>query len=171
MTQFPDPSRPLYCGRCAAPLSEQERGGVTRPVCVDCGWVYYARNALAAAVLIEHGNRILLVQRRDDPNRDQWQLPAGFVEYGERPDQTAVRESLEEVGLHVRLVGLAGTYFVGDDPRTVAILLVYRAAIAGGELQAGDDAKAAAFFKRDALPQIAFQAHREALRDWHSKER
>ena len=133
MTQFPDPSRPRYCGRCAAPLNEEDRGGVARPICTACGWVYYARNALAAAVLLADGNRILLVQRRDEPNQGQWQLPAGFVEYGERPEETAVRESLEEVGLRVQLDVLAGTYLVDDDPRTVAILLVYRASITGGD--------------------------------------
>lgn len=170
MPRYPDPSRPLFCGRCAAPLNEEDRGGVARPICTACGWVYYARNALAVAVLLADGNRILLVQRRDEPCRGQWQLPVGFVEYGERPEETAVRESLEEVGLRVQLDGLAGTYFVGDDPRTVAILLVYRATVAGGEVHAGDDAQAAAFFHRDALPQIAFQAHRDALRDWQADE-
>ena len=67
------------------------------------------------------------------------------------------------------LTGLVGTYFGEDDPRNVAILLVYRATIAGGELQAGDDAMAAAFFRRGALPQnIAFQGHRDVLRDWEA---
>ena len=165
--QLPDPGRPSYCGRCAAALHKRADGGVVRPVCPQCGWVYYAKNAVGAGVLIADGDRILLVQRRDEPQQGQWQLPAGFVEYGERPEETAVRESLEEVGLRVKVSGLVGAYFVADDPRTAGILLVYRAAVTGGDLQAGDDAMAAAFFRRGALPQqIAFQAHREALRDW-----
>ncbi len=168
MTPIPDPSRPRFCGRCAAPLGEREDGGVNRPVCAACGWVYYGKNAVGAGVLLTDEDRVLLVQRRDDPYQDQWQLPAGFVEYGESPDATAVREALEEVGLYVRLTGLAGAYFVGDDPRTAGILLVYGAEVSGGELRAGDDAKAAAFFAPSALPRIAFQAHREALRDWET---
>ena len=168
MTPIPDPSRPRFCGRCAAPLDEREDGGVNRPVCAACGWVYYAKNAVGAGVLLTDGDRVLLVQRRDEPYQAQWQLPAGFVEYGERPDETAAREALEEVGLRVRLTGLAGVYFVGDDPRTAGILLVYRATVTGGKLQAGDDAQTAAFFPRGALPQIAFQAQREALRDWQA---
>lgn len=163
MTPFPDPGRPRYCGRCAAPLDEQERGGAVRPVCAECGWVYYARNAVGAGVLLTDGDSVLLVQRKYEPYQDQWTLPAGFVEYGERPDETAAREALEEVGLHVTLTGLVGTYFIADDPRTVGILLVYRAT------SAGDDAKAASFFRRGALPlEIAFQAHREALREWEA---
>ena len=169
MPQYPDPGRPLYCARCAAPLGERERGGVIRPVCAACGWVYYAKNAVGAAVLIEAANGVLLVQRKGEPYQGYWMLPAGFVEYGERPDETAVREALEELGLTVTLNGLIGVYFGDDDPRNVAILLVYRATIAGGELQPGDDARAAAFFRRGALPpRIAFQGHRAVLRDWEA---
>ncbi len=169
MPQYPDPGRPLYCARCAAPLGEQERGGVVRPACSVCGWVYYAKNAVGAAVLLTAGNSVLLVQRKGDPFQGYWMLPAGFVEYGERPDETAVREALEELGLTVTLAGLVGAYFGDDDPRNAAILLVYRATISGGELQPGDDAKAAAFFPRGALPKrIAFQGHREVLRDWEA---
>ena len=62
MPQYPDPGRPLYCARCAAPLGEQERGGVVRPACSVCGWVYYAKNAVGAAVLLTAGNSVLLVQ-------------------------------------------------------------------------------------------------------------
>ncbi len=167
MSQYPDPGRPLYCARCAAPLGEQERGGVIRPSCAICGWVYFAKNAVGAAVLIESANGVLLVQRKGEPYQGYWMLPAGFVEYGEQPDETAVREAQEEVGLTVELTGLLGCYFGDDDPRNVSILLVYRAAITGGELQPGDDAQAAAYFQRGALPQnIAFQGHRETLRNW-----
>ena len=97
MPQYPDPGRPLYCARCAAPLGEQARGGVVRPACSVCGWVYYAKNAVGAAVLIESANGVLLVQRKGEPYQGHWMLPAGFVEYGERPDETAVREALEEL--------------------------------------------------------------------------
>ena len=96
--------------------------------------MYYAKNAVGAAVLIESASGVLLVQRKDEPYQGYWMLPAGFVEYGERPDETAVREALEELGLTVTLTGLVGAYFGDDDPRNVAILLVYRATISGGEL-------------------------------------
>ena len=170
MPQYPDPGRPLYCARCAAPLGEQERGGVVRPACAVCGWVYYAKNAVGAAVLIESASGVLLVQRKGEPYQGHWMLPAGFVEYGERPDETAIREALEEVGLTVTLTGLVGTYFGDDDPRNVAILGWYTGRRLPAEsCKPGDDAMAAAFFRRGALPKrIAFQGHRAALRDWES---
>lgn len=88
------------------------------------------------------------------------------MEYGEHPESTAVREALEETGLHVKIEGLFGVYAGRDDPRTRAILVLYLARIRGGALEAGDDASEVEFFPLDRLPRpIAFRAHREALRD------
>jgi 8-oxo-dGTP diphosphatase len=138
-----------------------------RPRCPACGWVYYAKNALGAALLIVEDGKVLLVQRAHEPYLGQWMLPAGFVEYGEFAEESAVREAEEETGLDVALDGLWGFYFGTDDPRNVAHLAVYAARRVGGTLRAGDDASDARFFPRDALPeQIAFQAHRRTLADW-----
>jgi ADP-ribose pyrophosphatase YjhB (NUDIX family) len=147
-------------------MQEEERGGALRPVCTVCGWVYFARNATGAALLLEREGKVLLIQRRHEPFRGWWMLPSGFVEYGDSAEQTVVREALEEIGLDVLVDGLFGVYFGADDPRDVAHLIVYR--VSGeGEPQAGDDAEACAFFDRDALPeQIAFSGQRQALRDW-----
>jgi ADP-ribose pyrophosphatase YjhB (NUDIX family) len=161
-----DPGRPDFCARCATRLVEEGRGGLPRPVCPRCGWVYYARNATGAALLMERDGRVLLVRRAHEPFQGWWMLPAGFVEYGERAEETVVREAAEEAGLQVRLNGLFGVYFGADDPRNVAHLIVYRA-LAEGEPRAGDDAAEVAFFAADALPErIAFQSQRDALRDW-----
>jgi ADP-ribose pyrophosphatase YjhB (NUDIX family) len=169
---FPDPGRPAYCARCAALLREAERGGRRRPVCPRCGWVYYAKNALGAAVLVERAGNLLLVQRAHAPYEGWWMLPAGFVEYGEDAADTAVREALEECGLDVRLAGFFGAYFGTDDPRNPSYLLVYHAALSDqrAEPVAGDDACAAAWFAPERLPaQIAFAAHRQALADWQAR--
>src|SRR5262245_56504903 len=60
---FPDPGRPHYCARCGTAMTERDSGGRRRPVCPRCGWVYYAKNALGAAVLVEREGMVLLVQR------------------------------------------------------------------------------------------------------------
>lgn len=164
---YPDPSRPGHCARCGALTEERERGGRLRPICPACGWVYYAKNALGAALLIVDGESVLLVQRAHQPYLGEWMLPAGFVEYGEFAEESAVREAEEETNLQVELTGLWGFYFGTDDPRNVAHLAVYAARPTGGQLQAGDDAMDARFFHRDAMPaEIAFRSHRRALADW-----
>lgn len=164
---YPDPSRPGHCARCGTQTIDLERGGRVRPRCPACGWVYYAKNALGAALLIVEDGAVLLVQRAHEPYLGQWMLPAGFVEYGEFAEESAVREAEEETSLDVSLDGLWGFYFGTDDPRNVAHLAIYAARRVGGTLLAGDDAMDARFFARDALPaEIAFKSHARALADW-----
>lgn len=166
-TELPDPQRPDYCARCGAKLVRREHGGRARPHCPACGWTYFAKPALGAAVLIELDGRLVLVQRRHEPFQGWWMLPAGFVEYGEPAWDTAVREAEEETGLRVELAGLAGVYYGADDPRGVSHLAVYRARVVSGCLAAADDAAAVATFPADGLPErIAFEAHRAAIADW-----
>lgn len=120
----------------------------------------------ACGVVIERSGSVLLAKRAHEPRRDTWGIPAGFMEYGEHPEATAVREVFEETGLRVRLTGLFGVYAGRDDPRTRAVLILYRARVVAGRLQAGDDASDVGFFPLARLPRpIAFRAHREALRD------
>jgi 8-oxo-dGTP diphosphatase len=169
VSRYRDPGAPDFCAKCGQATTLRARGGRLRPHCAACGWVYYGKNALGAAVAIESddGGSILLVQRAHQPYAGWWMLPAGFVEYGDSAAETAIREALEETGLAVELCGLFGLYFGTDDPRDVAHLAVFAARVIGGEPRAGDDAAALAYFSARSLPeQIAFHGQREAIRDW-----
>ncbi|WP_030458994.1 NUDIX hydrolase [Kitasatospora sp. NRRL B-11411] len=61
-----------------------------------------------AAAIIVHEGRVLMVQRRVTEGELSWQFPAGEIEPGEAPNDAAVRETDEEVGLTVRAVQLLG---------------------------------------------------------------
>jgi len=116
--------------------------------------------------VVERAGKVLLARRGHEPRKDAWGIPAGFMEYGEHPEATAIREALEETGLRVKLTGLYGVYAGRDDPRTRAVLILYRARVMGGRLRPGDDASELGYFPLDSLPRpIAFRAHREALAD------
>lgn len=65
------------------------------------------RPGIAAAIVV-HENRVLLVRRRVKEGQLSWQFPAGEIEVGETPEQAAVRETREEVGLTVEVVGSLG---------------------------------------------------------------
>ena len=99
---------------------------------------------VAADVIIEIGDRIVFIERRNDP--PGWALPGGFVELGETVEQAAVREALEETSLEVRLTELLGVYSRPDrDPRGQTIGVVYIGS-ASGEPHGQDDAREARLF-------------------------
>ncbi len=157
-----------YCARCGGAMSMRTVDNHARAVCDRCGYIAYRNPAPAAGVVVIEDGAVLLVRRKFDPRAGMWTLPAGFVEYDEHAEASAVREAKEETNLDVALEGLFGVYAAMDDPRVHVILLLYRARRVGGELRAGDDAVEARFFPLDRTPKdIAFKAHEQALADLH----
>jgi 8-oxo-dGTP diphosphatase len=144
-------------------LTVDERFGRPRPVCPSCGWIYFADPKVAAAALIEQDGRVLLVRRAIDPLRGLWSLPAGFVDAGEDPAEAIRRECFEETGLIVRITGLVDVIYGQEHSRGAHIVIVYRAQVQEGALQAGDDVDQATFFALDELPELAFSATRKVL--------
>ncbi|MFC9228312.1 NUDIX hydrolase [Streptomyces decoyicus] len=61
-----------------------------------------------AAAIVVADNRVLMVRRRISEGQLSWQFPAGEIEAGESPEQAAVRETQEEVGLTVSAVKFLG---------------------------------------------------------------
>ena len=66
---------------------------------------------LAVAVVVEQGDRFLLIRRGDEPFRGWWSPVTGRVEPGESLAQAAVREAREEMGIDVAVAGHAGAEF------------------------------------------------------------
>lgn len=54
--------------------------------------------------------RVLMVKSSRGFTKGMWNIPGGFVDYGEHPEEAAVRELAEETGLEVELGGLLGVY-------------------------------------------------------------
>jgi len=135
--------------------------GEERPTCPQCGWVQYEDPKVAVGVLVIHGKEVLLVRRVMEPFIGQWSIPAGFVNAFEDPREAAVRECLEETGLSVCLDGLFDLLYGREHPRGSDMLLVYRAKILGGSLNAADDADQAGWFPLDDLPLLAFESTRK----------
>ena len=69
---------------------------------------YPTRPFLAVSAAIYRDGRILLVRRARDPGRDLFSLPGGVVEAGETLAQAVAREVLEETGVTVEPIRLAG---------------------------------------------------------------
>jgi 8-oxo-dGTP diphosphatase len=156
-----------YCPRCGAEMVERTVDHKTRKACPVCDYVFYHNPVPAAGVVIEKDGKILLVKRKFEPYKGDWCLPAGFMEYDESPEQCAIRETKEELGVDVELDGLYGVYSGKDDPRTHAVLVMYWAKIIGGELKPGDDAEEIKYCAKSEIPSnIAFLAHRQIIKEF-----
>ncbi len=131
-----------------------------------------ARMPIAAAgVVCLRGDDVLLVRRARPPLEDQWSLPGGRIEWGERAADAALRELSEETGCEARLIGLIDVVDglmtrrsapAGEPPWGHYVLIDYAAIWTGGELEAGDDAREARFFSPDEIGGL--QLWRETLR-------
>lgn len=125
---------------------------------------------IAADVIIELIDRpdrpIVLIERLNPP--PGWAIPGGFVDPGERVEDAAIREALEETHLAVRLTALLGCYSdPARDPRGHTVTLVY-VGQAQGQPEARDDARAIAVVdpQRIELP-LAFD-HALVLADYRA---
>jgi 8-oxo-dGTP diphosphatase len=153
-----------FCMRCGARLVRARRQGSLRHVCRRCGWIYFKNPASASAVAIVSDGRVVLVKRRVPPHVGSWCLPAGFQEYDESPEETAVREVKEETNLDIRLLRLHKVYFSTAAPGKNVVVHLYLAERTGGSMRPGDDVSAARTYPLDRLPsRIAFQSHIEAI--------
>jgi 8-oxo-dGTP diphosphatase len=64
----------------------------------------------AAKVAIIDKGKVLMVKARRGLTQGIWNLPGGFMGYGEHPAESAKREVREELGVQVKLVRLIGVY-------------------------------------------------------------
>ena len=131
---------------------EHERPSVT----VDC-----------AVFALDDGDlKVILIQRALPPFEGKWALPGGFVRLDESLEEAARRELREETG--IQQVYLEQLFTFGDpgrDPRGRVITVSYYALVnlAGHPVHATTDARDAAWFSVDDVPDLAFDHKRILL--------
>ena len=103
-------------------------------------------------------SEILLIERKNEPFKNKWALPGGFIEMEEDLVDSAKRELKEETGLvNIELKQLACFGAPGRDPRGRNITVVFWGeADKDSMANAGDDAKKAEWFGIDEFPNLAF---------------
>jgi 8-oxo-dGTP diphosphatase len=136
-------------------------------VCIEIGvtsmtYQYeWPRPALTtdAVIFLREANdlKVLLIKRKNEPYKDYWALPGGYVEDGESLIQGAVRELKEETGItDVKLTQVAAFGDPGRDPRGWQVTVAFYGFATSDDVKAGDDAGDARWFSlRDTLPLLA----------------
>ena len=158
----------VTCPRCSGPLARGVRGGVERPTCPACGFVFFANPGVGAACVIrDPAGRVLLVQRAPGQfGAGRWCFPCGYVEWGEDIRSAARREAREEAGVDVVIgepVHVETNLHQPEKP-TVGIWFDARLVDPNAVPVAGDDAVAVGWFDLGAPPPLAFPTDASLLR-------
>lgn len=125
----------------------------------------------ASTVVVDDSGRILLQRRRDN---DLWALPGGAMNIGESLPECAVRETREETGFDVEIIGIVGTYtnprhvFAYDDGEVrQEFSICFLARPVAGQLAVSDESTDVRWFQPaevDALPMVP--SIRKRVNDW-----
>lgn len=101
---------------------------------------------------------LLLIKRKNEPFKDCWALPGGFVDENEDLEIAAKRELEEETQIkttHLEQIGAFGKPF--RDPRSHVISIAYFGIVDANAIAiASDDAKEVQWISINALPKLAF---------------
>ena len=115
------------------------------------------KHLVTVDALIIKDNSIVLIKRSNEPYKNMWALPGGFVDRAEDTEDACIREAKEETNLDVEIEEVSGVYARPNrDPRGHTISVAYKCKIISGKLKAADDAKGAKWFLLKDLPKLAF---------------
>lgn len=102
---------------------------------------------------------VLLIQRGNEPFKDCWAFPGGFLDEDETLEEAARRELKEETGLSPKHFTEIGSFSDLDrDPRGRTISIAFTSVVRPNQMAAvaGDDAKDARWYNIHEMPKLAF---------------
>jgi ADP-ribose pyrophosphatase YjhB (NUDIX family) len=143
-----------FCSACGAELESPP------PVtCSACGTNHWRNPKPCANAIVLRDGKVLLGRRAYAPWKDAWGSPGGFVELGEHPVETVVREVLEETGLRVEVTGYLGVW-VDDyrqanqvpDVETINVAYYLAEVVGGQEAPQSGEVSEQRWFALDELP-------------------
>jgi NADH pyrophosphatase NudC (nudix superfamily) len=118
-----------YCFSCGKALSTKEIDGKERLYCTapGCGYIHWNNPVPVVGILVETAEGIILANHKNTPKRF-FSIITGFLEADESPEQAAIRETREELGLDV-----LSTEFLGVLPfqRANQIVIAFHARATG----------------------------------------
>lgn len=123
-------------------------------VCPSCRYHQYPRVQPCIITMITRGDNEILLAKNAKNKSKMYGLIAGFVEVGETLEEAVKRETLEEVGLHVKNVQYLSSQ---PWPFPSNLMLAFKAEYESGEIVLQEEEiSEAQFFKFDQLPETPF---------------
>lgn len=161
-----------HCPSCGGGLQPQviKNGDPSRLVCGSCEFIYFQNPKIAAAAIVLHNDRLVLLRRSIEPAFGKWVFPGGYMDLGERVEDAARREAREEACVEIEIERLLNVYSYVD---RAVVIVVYVGRIVSGVPAAGDECSEMQTFALDEIPwdELAFPSTRDALNDFIAQHR
>ena len=113
--------------------------------------IYTTMIRCVSEVVLSKGSRVLMVKAVRGFSKGYWNIPGGFMDYGEGPEAGVEREAEEEIGVDVVLDGLVNIYVAGFPGKQAYTLgFVYRGHLTSERFRLkADEIEEAAWFTVD----------------------
>lgn len=163
-----------FCPYCGEKLGSKIEHNKKRIACLGCGFIYYSNaKPTVAAIILNKKGEVLLAKRSKEPGKGLWNLPGGFLEENELPEEGLKREIKEETNLDIKSFKLLGIY-LGEyenkvEGRITTFNAVYLVEKNEGEMRPDDDASELKYFSLNSHPPMAFVFEEKILRELSTK--
>jgi ADP-ribose pyrophosphatase YjhB (NUDIX family) len=158
-----------FCTQCGGKhkIEYVKEEACRRRRCVKCRAITYTNpKVVAGCIPIMPDGRVVLLKRDIEPARGKWSYPAGYMEMEETVEAAAARETMEEIGVRVRIEEEVGVYSYSD-AGVVTIVFVGRV-LKGEKPICGEETAEVLILKPHKIhwPALAFRSTAHALKDW-----
>jgi 8-oxo-dGTP diphosphatase len=114
---------------------------------------------VGVSVLVKNGDRILLEKRQNTHGAGTWGPPSGHIDFGELPEETAVRETQEETGVSISDVKfrvITNDVFEAEEKHYISVWFEANYVSGEARVKAPEEESEIGWFGWDNLPQPLF---------------
>ncbi len=114
---------------------------------------------VGVAAVVTRNGRVLLIKRKNVHGSGSWSTPGGHLDFGETPEQCAIRETQEEVGIeitNVRFIAATNDIFEAEGKHYISLWMGGTFVSGEPKITADYEVAELGWFEWDSLPSPLF---------------